>query len=224
MNKNEIFPSISTSLFSLYLFIASVWLPIFLLMKLKRRSFTPFIHASPKRIFIWNWTKKVLVILISPFLVFKAIERFYYFHDEVEHTDKKLLDMAYVDQIETQSYLMDQQSLASLFQEKNNPKPETCPVVFRSIQAKYLPSSQLYFYLVIQIKNKGDRVVWGSLNSYLNEKQLPDIDVPPLPPNMTDFVNIVVWSGKTGKSLPAASCPKLTTAWKEIYTSQGNGS
>ncbi|MBS0627265.1 MAG: hypothetical protein JSS09_03530 [Verrucomicrobia bacterium] len=200
------------------IFIICVWLCVYLYIRLKRRFFNRFIDASKTRILVWKFIKCSVMIVLSVIFIIKGCERWYYFHDEIEYTDKKFLDMSYIDQLDMQVYLMDQEKLISLF--KGN--PPTPGKHIASSERNVFPSpTDPYFYLVIRIKNKGDRIVWGSLDNRLNEKYLRSIDIPPLPPNMKDFTNIVLWWQETEENLPK-DYPNLGIKWKAIYTSQGD--
>ena len=199
-------------------FVACIVLLVFLYIKLKRRFFNRFIDAKQQRVLIWNWTKRIILLALSLCFLIKGIERWYYFHDEIAYTDEKFLDMAYADQVEIEVYLMEQAKLISLF--KGNP-PEPGTLQPKPKPYRRWPSPlDSYFYLVLRVKNKGDRIVWGSLSNRLNERYIPHVDIPPLPPNMTDFTNIVLWSHSTENNLPEAY-PKLEVQWKRLYTSKG---
>lgn len=199
------------------LLILFVWLIVFIYIRLKRRFFNRFIDASQKRVLIWGWIKRIVLVLVSIVLIIGGCERWYYFHDEIAYTDKNLLDMAYADQIDMEVYLMDQEKLISLF--KGNP-PESGthdPGVYKN---GYPEPEDPYFYLVIRVRNRGDQVAWGCLDNDLNGvRQLEDIDIPPLPPNMSDFTNIVLWWQRSPEYLPD-KYPKLEVIWKKLYTSK----
>ena len=201
----------------LILFILFMWLIVFIYIRLKRRFFNRFIDASEKRVFIWGWIKRVVLILVSIVLIIGGCERWYYFHDEIAYTDKNLLDLAYANQIDMEIYLMDQEKLISLF--KGNP-PEAGthdPSFYRN---GFLRPEDPYFYLVIRVRNRGDKVAWGCLDNHLSDRGLQNIDVPPIQPNMSNFTNIVLWWEGSPKHLPSGY-PKPEVTWKKLYTSKG---
>ena len=210
--------SMNGSVMEIIIFIICVWVLVYLYIKLKRRFFNRFIDASKTRTLVWNLIKRSVMVILSIIFIIKGCERWYYFHDEIEYTDKKFLDMSYADQIDMQVYLMDQERLISLF--KGNP-PVPGKHITQSKQNVFPAPTDPYFYLVIRIKNNGNRIVWGSLENHLNETYLRNIDIPPLPPLMEDFTNIVLWWQKPEENLPK-DYPNLQIKWKALYTSQGD--
>ena len=195
-------------------FIACVWLVIYVYIKLKRRFFNRFIDAKSHRVLIWNWTKRVFLIACSIILTIKGIECWVYFHDEIAYTNKKFLDMAYADQIEMEAYFMNNEKLISLF-ENNHPDP-----IPEFTNENNLQETDPNFYLVIRIKNKGDRILWGSIAKKPNGPYIPYYDIPPIGPNMTDFTNIVLWYRRADKYLPM-KYQQVEVRWDKIYTSTG---
>ena len=198
-------------------FVLFVWLIVFLYIRLKRRFFNRFVDASEKRVFTWGWIKRVVLIFVSIALFIGGCERWYYFHDEIAYTDKDLLNMAYADQIDFEVFLMDKEKLISLF--KGNP-PEVGTHDSEFYRHGYPRSKDPHFYLVIRVRNRGDKVAWGCLNNPLNDIGLQDIDISPLPSNMSDFTNMVLWWQRPKEYLPA-SYPKLEATWKKLYTNKG---
>jgi hypothetical protein len=208
----------------IYSLIAGVWLFIFLFTSLKKRFFTPFIEASMQRITIWNRIKTVIVSVVALFLLFKGIERLHYSHDEIACTDKKFLDMAYADQVEVEVYLMDQEKLIHLF--KGNPPEHGIYNPSKPMDLSCAKTSDPFFYLVIRIKNKGNRTIWGSLEwgplvNYFQKEYMPQVDIPPLPPNMADFTNVVLWSEVEALARLPSFYPNLKTKWVQLYTCEG---
>lgn len=197
-------------------FIACVGIFIFLFLKLKHKFFNPFISASKLRLSIWNWTKKVILIGLSILLLIGSFERWYYIHDEIRYASKSLaLDLSYADQIEMEAYLMNEQDLISLF-EGNPPIPNMTEASYlKAKQEPYGDNPMSYF--VLRVKNKGDHTIYGVVEDRENGYFVRDINVPPLPPHMTEFKEIVLWSSS---SMPG-TYPQKGIKWKQIFTIKG---
>ena len=190
------------------LFVACVWILIFLFIKLKKKFFDPFIAASLLRLSIWKWTKRVILLALTANLLVSTFERWYYFHDDIAHSKKSLeIELSYADQVEIEAFLTPESNVADLFQGKLPPEMTEDPKN---------KSTGKICYVVIRIKNKGDLPIYGTLTH-----NFQDIDVPPLPPNMSDFKSIIVW--KYSFQTPIlGSYEKLELKWKKIYTIKEN--
>ena len=194
---------------SFLFFIACVWAVIFLFIKLKKKFFDPFIAASPLRFSIWNWTKRVILLALATSFLICTFERWYYFHDDIAHSKKSAeIDLSYAEQIEIEAYLTLEEYVVDLFEGKlplaakrdldNKPFNEVC-------------------YLVIRLKNMGDVPIYGALDP----RYFPDVDVPPLPPNMQEFKSIIVSKSFSEERIPD-SYEKWELQWKKIYAVTGD--
>ncbi len=193
---------------SFLFFVACVWAVIFLFIKLKKKFFDPFIAASSVRFTIWNWTKRVVLLALSVSLLLATFERWYYFHDDIAHSNKSAeIDLSYAEQIEVEAYLTREEYLVDLFEGKL-PGEETTNL-------KDQPDDQIC-YLIIRLKNRGDLPIYGTLKP----KHFPDVDVPPLPPNMAEFKNIIVSDFFSKDQIPN-SYEKEEVQWKKIYEVKG---
>ncbi len=198
----------------LIFFFACVGVLVFLFIQMKKKLFDPFIAASKLRFSIWNWTKRVILIALSISLLISTFERWYYFHDEIAYSEKSLeVDPSYADQIEVEAYMTDEENLAEIF--KGN-----LPELKVEQPDKNKNSSNSVRYMVIRIKNKGDLPIYGILEDS-NPRGIQDVNVPPLPPHMSDFKNIVLWKywANRDSSVPYST---LDLKWKQIYTLKGD--
>jgi hypothetical protein len=138
--------------------------------------------------------------------------------------NKKQLNQAYADQIDVKTYLMSQQNVIDLFK-GNPPNPNTQTIqdkgetFFYNVQN---PSDPRY-YLVVELKNKGNKVCWGILENYADGKKVHNIDIPPLSPEMKEPKYIVIRAWPSEQKMPG-DYPHLEAKWLKLYTSKGEKS
>ena len=192
------------------------------------KGFKRFLSVSNLRRTIWEWIKRLFFITTSLLLIISTFQRWYYFHDEMAYLgNSKYLNPSYASHVEVEAYLMSLQNVIDLF-EGNLPNPDTQTIFVDSpIDKNYphVPSDPRY-YLVIRIKNKGPQALWGILDYFVDGQKMREIDVPPLPPEMKDFKNIVLQADFVYQHLPPrrgtiGPYPNLETKWKQLYTTQG---
>lgn len=168
----------------------------------------------------WMWTKRVFFVVASVWLLFGAFQRLYYFHDEMIYGDRKLLNPSYASQVQVETYLMSKQNLIDLFEGKP-PNPDTSPFPKNKYLSDYYedPFNPRY-YLVFRLKNQGDKTAWGSLDLFVEGEKDRRIDIPPLPPNMTDFeIMAVMASAKDRNEFSAnRNYPAINASWSLLYT------
>lgn len=169
----------------------------------------------------WMWTKRVLYLAASVWLLIGAFTRLYYFHYEMEYGDPKLLNPSYSDQIQVESYLMSQQNLIDLF-EGLPPNPDKRSLTENETWEELKKPSSPRFYLVLRLKNQGDQIAWGSLDFVVNGKKTRQIDVPPLGPNMSNYEIMALRAGQHDKCQfeIERSYPNLNTKWSLLYTKE----
>ena len=112
---------------------------------------------------------------------------------------------------------MSQANVIDLFEGKP-PSPDKQEILEppHRIYEQLIPSMSR-FYLVLRLKNTGNQPVWGVLNVTTSEGLKMTVDVPPLPPKMTEFKMIVQQSNFGRKG----AYPTLDTKWHFLYTPQG---
>ncbi len=176
----------------------------------KRRVFNPFIKKTPSRLSIWTWIKRITYLSLSMLLLFATFERWYYFHDDISYSKKSVeVDLSYANQIEVEGYLTTEENVSGVFSGK-----EPFPRLFQK------KKGGVVFYKVIRIKNTGDFPIYGILKS-TDPKRFQRINVPPLPPRMSDFKSIVLWGyhfSEDPLNIPA----NLDFEWESIYKVKGS--
>lgn len=209
-----------------WLIFAGVVFLCYHVCKWVNKQFQSFLSKSPKRRPIWEWTKRIVLAALSLQLLFSTWERWYYFHDEMIY-GSKYRDPSYADQIEIETYLMSQQEVAALFAgEPPNPSREEIPLT--SDLYKQYPHGPTYprFYLVTRVKNKGDKIFWGTLDCTAEGERITTVDIPPLPPQMQEFKNVVqvaefVWQKTPPSPGMSGPYPELKTTWLCLYAKEG---
>lgn len=195
----------------IFLILVAVFLYV-LIKKLFRR----YILTTNKKRQVWEWVKNCIYIMLSLVLIYGTIHRWYYFHDELPYSgNKKQLNPEYASQIELKSYLMSQQNLIDLFEGKS-PSPDM-QFMHENKYDTATPSDPRYF-LVVRVKNKGDRVIWGMVNCLVEGGKNRKVDIPPLPPKMDEFKNIVLFAYPYDQNIPGPY-PQIRTDWYKLYTS-----
>ncbi len=171
----------------------------------------------------WDWTKKSFFILASVFLIFGSIRRLYYFHDDMIYGDQKLLNPSYSSQIAVETYLMSQQNLIDLFEGKP-PNPDKSPFPDNWLQFEYYndPANPRY-YLVFRLKNLGDQSAWGMLDLFVDNEKIRSFEVPPLPPNMSDFEIMAIKAAQKDKNEMSnnRNYPTISANWSLLFTQKG---
>jgi hypothetical protein len=203
-----------------FLKIAVAILILYLVIKGIGKLINLYVDRFPERRAIGEWIKRVLFICAAlPFLI-GGYDRWHHYHDEISYGKKKLLNPGYANQVETEVYLMSDKDVADLFEGKpphhdmldipehtfNHPSPYLTP-----------KPSDPRFFLVIRLKNKGDQVTWGILDYFIDGKQSRQINIPPLPPHMDEYKNVVLLANYI---LPGPY-PTLEAKWQQLYTMQG---
>ncbi len=185
-----------------------ILLTIYLLIKLAKYLILRLF--GPK---IWDSTKKVFFVIASAFLIFNTGHRLYYFHDEMIYAgNRKLLNPDYATQMEVETYLMSQQNVIDLFEGK---PPDPDRTTFSKEQLWTSPKAfDPRFYLVVRLRNNGDRMAWGVLDYYSDNENISQIDIPPLSPYMTDFKNVVL----PALQINTPEYPQLKSTWHQLYT------
>lgn len=187
-----------------------------LLYVLIKKLFRRYVLTTNKKRQGWEWIKGCIYITLSLVLIYGTFHRWYYFHDELPYSgNKKQLNPEYASQVELETYLMSQQNLIDLFEGKS-PSPD---MEFmdkdKNIAANDVPSNPRYF-LVVRVKNKGDQVIWGMVDCSVEDREKRKADIPPLPPKMDEFKNIVVFA--YDRNIPGPY-PQIRTDWYKLYTS-----
>jgi hypothetical protein len=211
-----------------WLFFAIIAFMLYKAGKFIGNGFKRFLSVSDSRRTVWEWTKRLFYTVTALLLLVATFQRWYYFHDEMVYAgNPKQLDPAYASQVEVEAYLMSLQNVIDLFEGKPpNPDKATIPVD-SPLYKKYPHNpSEPRFYLVIRVKNKGPKALWGVLDYFVEGKKMREIDVPPLPSDMKDFKNIVLQADFIWKHIPPkigtfGPYPDLETKWQKLYTVQG---
>ncbi len=202
---------------SLIFFVAFVFLVVILFNKFKKKVFDPFIAASRSRACSWEWVKRIFFVVASTLLLIATWKRWYYFHDEMIYAgDKRQLAPQYETQVDVQVYLMSQQNVVDIFEGKP-PHPDMQTVPKPSSQDEKDPEPHdPRFYMVVGIKNHGNRAIWGVLDCFIEKEPEQQIDVPSLPPHMKDVAYIVFPFRPQGGSR-YGDYPVVETKWKQLY-------
>jgi hypothetical protein len=176
------------------------------------------VDGHPTRIKAWEWVKRLFWIGLAIPLLIASFERWYYFHDEISYGNKKQLNPHYASQIDAEVYLMSQENVIALF-EGNPPNPDTRFIPERTYSQPYVAPQPAdpRFFLVVRIRNHGDQAAWGVLNCFVGETEGWNVDIPPIPPEMQGYKNIVLLSN----DISQGPYPKLELRWEQLYTMQG---
>lgn len=175
----------------------------------------PFLSLFLKRMIfmcsIWDWIKCVVYCSLSISLVFAGFERWYYFRDDLSHSKNlQLVDLSYADQIEVEAYLISEENVSKAFLLEGFIANEDW-----SMHSFDQHNKRKTFYKVIRIKNKGGIPICGILKSSTS-KEFRRIEVPPLPPYMSEFKNIVLCGDRAVKKKYKTPL-KLFFEWERLY-------
>lgn len=195
-----------------------------------------YLSHTPLRRKVWERSLGTFYAVAGLYLLFGSYQRWHHFHDEMSYEEKREQNLAYADQIEVSAYLMNVQNVIDLFEGKD-PDPDCSfvdiddwddhirgPGKSRGSHSVYNEPTDPRFYLVIKVKNNGPQVAFGVLDYIVNGKKSKSIDVPPLPPKMKEYKNIVLqahflyrWTScpNLGSRGPY---PHLETKWDKLYT------
>lgn len=111
----------------------------------------------------------------------------------------------YAESIEIKTYLMNNIHVSKVFQQGSE---EIIQPPFNEIDMKKL-------YLVVMMKNNGNKAAWGKLKCSVSQRELAIINVPVIGPNMNDFAIFTV--PVHGIRIPRSSDkPMLNVAWKKL--------
>lgn len=167
----------------------------------------------------WMWTKRVFFIVASALLIFGAFRRLYYFHDEMIYGDPKLLDPSYSSQIQVETYLMSLPNLIDLFEGKP-PNPDMSSFTKKFQWSDFEQPACPRFYLVVCLKNKGDKIAWGVLDYAVDGEKTRQVEVPPLPPRMSKFEIIALKASQRDKNQHSDNpeYPEIQSTWVQLFT------
>ena len=115
-------------------------------------------------------------------------------------------DSRYSELIEIKPYLMNSAQVGQLFQSINQ---NICQPSYEKLNMNEL-------YLVVMIKNKGNKTAWGILKCFVEQRELAQIDVPAMGGNMTTFVYFVVPIHGVIFA-PSEEDPVVNLSWIKLY-------
>lgn len=167
----------------------------------------------------------ILLAVSSLYFIYDGFDSLIHFHDDISYrSDKELLNLDYADQVETNVWLMDVQNVINLFEGKplNIDRHTITVKEWRSEINELITDPR--FYLVVGLKNRGDKIAWGVLDYYVNGKKTRQIDVPSLPSHMTKEAYIVIPATPQEDQNIPGPYPDLHIIWQQLYTVDGGSS
>ncbi|MBM3197991.1 MAG: hypothetical protein FJZ58_01890 [Chlamydiae bacterium] len=194
-----------------------------------------FFFATEKRLALWKWICIGMSSSLSLFFMGIVIDRWAHHHDDMAYTiDPRDEDPSYASQIETEVFVSVLPDIAKIFEgETLSPERlEHTPIAEPwGISHPYRNVYVFQGWFVIRIKNKGSKIAFGRLRLMDQKKgSYTLIDVPPLPPYMEEFANIVLEFPNLMPGLnnhPETKpeiYPKITSCWEQLVTQQYGGS
>lgn len=119
-----------------------------------------------------------------------------------------LSNKKYAKNIEVKSYLVTKDQIAKLFREENG----------EVIQRKNRELFNQEVFLLVRVKNKGEYMSFGLLNSKIPNRGVPiSIDIEMMPANMKDFHDSIIFIGR-GLISKDNAFPLIEYKWKSLYT------
>lgn len=181
---------------------------------------------------VGQWSRKAFSFLLILFLaasslyfIYDGFDSLIHFHDDISYrSDKKRLNLDYADQIETNVWLMDVQNVINLFEGKplHIDKHTISRKEWRSEINELITDPR--FYLVVGLKNRGDKIAWGVLDYYVNDSKTRQIDVPSLPAHMDKEAYIVIPATPQEDQNIPGPYPDLHIIWQQLYAVDGEAS
>jgi len=169
--------------------------------------------------------KQLVSIAILSFLSFWGINRIHFLYqlkhlDRINlqrtHTENYVLDMDYQKNIKAQAYLMTPEQVSALFKDNNNESPEKWYFEENLFLEKYPFSYKKPLYLVIRIKNEGDKEFFGEITCGLPFKNKLNKKIIRCPKRGTSFINYAFFAASSYSS-DKPGYPEITTSWENIY-------
>jgi hypothetical protein len=170
--------------------------------------------------------KQLLTIAILTFLTFWGVKRIHFLYqmNNLEkinrartHTQNYVLDMDYQKNIKTQMYLMTTEQVCVLFKDNTNEVPEKWYFNEKPSHLRGYVSYKKPLYLVIRIKNEGEKSFFGKVIYRLPSTCCSSQkNILRCPGKSNTYVNYAFYYFSSYQ-LDKPGYPDLSLTWEEIY-------